>query len=122
MALLGLGCDSGEELTPCAPDCEGAACAACVSTLPEEALRPALTCDQLPAQGRCLGPRVLERCEGGVVHREDCGVDSACVETPGGRLRRGRGVRGRFLPVHGGPVVGGVHERPVARARLRVRL
>ncbi|WP_244224434.1 hypothetical protein [Corallococcus sicarius] len=82
MVLLGLGCDSGEELTPCAPDCEGAACAACVSTLPEEALRPALTCDQLPAQGRCLGPRVLERCEGGVVHREDCGVDSACVETP----------------------------------------
>jgi hypothetical protein len=76
------GCDPGSELMPCAVDCEGAACAACVTHLPEERLRPPLACDQLPAPSRCLGPRVLERCEGGAVHREDCEEDTTCVEVP----------------------------------------
>ncbi|NBD07720.1 hypothetical protein GTY96_01895 [Corallococcus sp. c25j21] len=81
--VLGLtGCDSGEELRPCAVDCEGAACVACVSSLPDDTLRPALACNQLPAPSRCLGPRVLERCEGGAVHREDCAEDTVCVESP----------------------------------------
>ncbi|WP_375756734.1 hypothetical protein [Corallococcus exercitus] len=83
VALLGLtACDPGTELTPCAADCEGAACAACVTSLPEERPQPALACDQLPAPSRCLGPRVLERCEGGAVHREDCAEDTTCVESP----------------------------------------
>lgn len=82
---------------PCEADCEDSdiACLArsCAMGL-DVAARPAVDCSTFPEGGRCPGPRVVERCEGGQLLWRDCGQDEVCVES-GGALRDGRHLCGR---------------------------
>ncbi|WP_254627737.1 hypothetical protein [Myxococcus sp. CA040A] len=79
-----LACGAGSGAVPCDAACEASdeACrmSAC-STGPEEAVRAQVDCGALPVGGRCLGPRVVERCHDGQLAREDCAVSEACVES-----------------------------------------
>ena len=85
--LLLAACGPGQGSPPCdaaCPEgddtCRERACA----TGADEAVRAAMDCSSLPEGGRCLGPRVVERCEQGVPLREDCDIAEACVESEGG--------------------------------------
>ncbi|MCE9669386.1 hypothetical protein LY474_16370 [Myxococcus stipitatus] len=73
---------------PCEADCEDSdiACLSrsCAMGL-DVAARPAVDCSTFPEGGRCLGPRVVERCEGGQLLWRDCDQDEVCVESGGAR-------------------------------------
>ncbi|MCY0998140.1 hypothetical protein OWM54_13480 [Myxococcus sp. MISCRS1] len=73
----GAPCDSACE--PSDEACRQSACGA----LPEESPRMRIACDALPPEGRCLGPRVVERCVDGQLQQRDCAMGEACVEAGG---------------------------------------